>query len=133
MEFEARRGMELLKAVREEKGKQKIIVMPRVMAAAVRHPCSRFWVSEERAAVVVSQCLRFGTDRALSGMRQSKRDMFLEIFRRCSALMEQDPRLSVASAAFEAVNSPSPCFYLEPGTARSLLYKYLKQIKSQNG
>lgn len=86
-------------------------------------PASRFWVSAERAAVVVSDLIR---QRPLPDMNPLRRRMFIEIMRRYIALRKHRPGLPLSHVIGEIVAQPAPEFYLSPRT----LAEYVRRIKS---
>jgi len=98
----------------------------------VNMPCSRFWISEQRAAVVVSAILR--GQPVLETMRPTKREMFLEIYRRTVAMRNTHPTMPLQDVIFAVVNSPAPKFYMMPLYARRIIYDTKKKSrnKSQN-
>lgn len=100
------------------------IRMSDVFAHIVNQPCSRFWVSNIRAAVVIARMFK---GRKLLGMRPSKREMFQEIFRRVSLLKELRPSESLFQLVAEVVAQPAPKFYLTPGSAKIMVYKAKKE------
>lgn len=81
----------------------------------VNTPAERFWVSEERAAVVVSAMMK--GDKLLT-MRQTKREMFYEIYRRIQHLASKHKDLDILELATIVVRQPAPKFYLTPMSAR---------------
>ena len=83
-------------------------------------PASRFWVSEERAAIVVSRMLKGDT---LKYMRTCKREMFFEIYEKVLKLQQQKPDLSIYKLCFIAVNQPAKKFYMTPLSIRETIYK----------
>ncbi|MBD5283784.1 MAG: hypothetical protein HDS31_04150 [Bacteroides sp.] len=83
-------------------------------------PASRFWVSEERAGVVIKAML---AGKPLIKMRPNKKEMFAEIFRRFVSLREQYPAKQFDDLIIEVVNQPAPSFYLTPKTVKEYLYK----------
>lgn len=87
-------------------------------------PCERFWVSEERATIVVSEIIR-GVD-SLSSMLPTKRRMFEEIYRRVLHLRSHRQNSPLGSLVAEVVNSPAPEFYLSPRYVRDLICQSLK-------
>lgn len=91
---------------------------------AARRPCSRFWVSETRAAEVVSQMLRGVAPR---NMLPKRREMFEELTRRVRAKMEEDPSLCMTHAVCEAVCEAAPEFYLTDESARSIIYRFRRR------
>lgn len=92
----------------------------RMFGAAARRPCSRFWVSEARAAIVVSAMLR---DEAPPRMYERKLEMYREICRRVRLKMERDPGLCLTHAVNETIYEEAPEFYLTDESARSIIYR----------
>lgn len=104
------------------------IRMSDVFAHIVNQPCPRFWVSDIRAAVVIARMFK---GDALLGMRQSKREMFHEIFSRVCRLREMHPSSSIFQLVAEVIAQPAPKFYLTPGSAKIMVYKAKKQWYAQ--
>lgn len=115
-DFTIQRNRELMQAYRHACGKRTFVVRREVCEEVANSPCSRFWVSEERAAAVVSGLLK--GRYALDDMSRQKRDMFLEIFKRVTKIMDENPDVKLRDAVFDAVNSPAPRFYM---TTRSVI------------
>lgn len=86
-----------------------------VAAVAVKFPASRFFVSEERAAAVVSQMIR--GEGATDGMRESKRRMYGELLRRVNQLRAKQPNAPLVDLVASVIYEPAPEFYIEPATA----------------
>lgn len=86
-----------------------------VAALAVKFPASRFYVSEERAAAVVSQLMR-GLP-ATDGMREPKRRMYVELLRRVSLHRAKRPEAPLVELVASVIYEPAPEFYMEPATA----------------
>lgn len=106
-----------------------------VFSRVVESPCSRFWVSGFRAAVVIAGMLK-GDD--LSYMRPLKREMFHEIYSRVMKLREKHPDHSLFQLASMAVLQPAPKFYLSASSAKIMYYKakkkwYRKKIDALKG
>ena len=99
------------------------INMPEVFRHIVSRPCSRFWVTPTRAAVIVAKIER---GDPLPRMRPCKKKMFIEIHRRVSALREARPCWSYPRLIAEVVSSPAPEFYISPAYARIIVYKHKK-------
>lgn len=91
-------------------------------------PAQRFWVSEERAAIVISDMFK---GKSLKGMRPNKKEMFQEIFRRARELREKYPNKSIAEIAFDVVRQQAPKFYITPSSARILIYKAKEKWKQR--
>ena len=100
------------------------IRMSDVFSHIVNQPCPRFWVSNVRAAVVIARMFR---GERLLNMRPSKREMFLEIFRRVCLLREVRPAVSLSRLVAEVVAQPAPKFFLTPGSAKIMVYKAKKE------
>lgn len=122
--FARQRNSELLRAFRHACRVKGFINIAEVSVMTVNSPCSRFWVSEERAAVVVSDLLKGRP--VLETMRPLKREMFQEIFNRFLAIYESEPQRPLPDIVFEVVNSPAPKFYIEPRSAMEYIYKIKK-------
>lgn len=120
MDFTRERNEDLLRAYREQLAKADYIVMPEIFRLVAESPASRFWVSEERAAIVLSQML---AGKPLPKMRSNKREMFEEIFRRFKILSNERPGKSIFELATIIVNQPAPKFYLTARTAGELIYR----------
>lgn len=117
-EFEEERNKELLKTYRRLISEADYIVPAVIYEKLVNEPSSRFWVTEERAAVIISK-MRKG--HSLERMHPNKREMFQEIYRRAMILMEQDKSLSVFDVAMKVVYQPAPKFYIGPGYAEIII------------
>lgn len=120
VEFKQQRDAELLSAFRQQLSMLGRIPLEELFTRASLSPASRFWVSERRAMVVMSQMLK--GDRLLS-MNPKRREMFYEIFHRVKEILRKEPDLTLTEASFRAVNSPAPQFYLTPKTARAMIYR----------
>lgn len=109
-----------MRVYQEELSKAGYIVMPKIFEQVANSPCSRFWVSEERAAIVISTLL---AGKVVPNMRKNKREMFDEIFRRFLIVREQYPEKSIYALAIMVVNQPAPKFYMTPRTVGELIYR----------
>lgn len=99
------------------------VVISDVFRLVANSPASRFWVSEERAAVVISA---MWAGRPLPRMRPNKREMFEEIFRRFKIEKERNPSATIYELVAEIVSQPAPKFYLTPRTVGEFIYRYKK-------
>lgn len=120
LDFTQERNQELVRVYQEELSKAGYIVMPKIFEQVANSPCSRFWVSEERAAIVISTLL---AGKVIPNMRKNKREMFDEIFRRFLIVREQYPEKSIYALAIMVVNQPAPKFYMTPRTVGELIYR----------
>lgn len=119
--FTQERNDALLKAYREQVGTTRFVRLNEIGEKIVNSPSPRFWVSEERAAAVVSAIMR--GKPVLKMMRPTKRAMFEEIHRRVVALKKKHPDWHLCQLVFEVVNSPAPKFYMEASSALERLFK----------
>ena len=83
-------------------------------------PSTRFWVSEERAAIVIARVIKGDT---LSYMRPLRREMFMEIYRRVLDIKSVRQELSLRACCAKAVCTPAPKFYMTPLSVRQTIYK----------
>lgn len=74
--FTRERNAALLKAYREQVDAASFVRLNEIGEKIVNSPSPRFWVSEERAAAVVSAIMR--GKPVLETMRPTKREMFEE-------------------------------------------------------
>lgn len=119
--FTRERNAALLKAYREQINAAGFIRLNEIGEKIVNSPSPRFWVSEERAAAVVSAIMR--GKPVLETMRPTKREMFTEIHRRVVALKKEHPDWRLCQLVFKVVNSPAPKFYMEASSALERLFK----------
>lgn len=119
-DFIPQRNKELLDAFKQELYQLGSISNDRIFSRAGHRTASRFWVSEQRAAVVVSKMMKGDN---LQSMNRKKREMYFEIFRRVMDIRKKNPKTTIYDAVFEVVNSPAPEFYLTDKSARVLIYQ----------
>ncbi len=119
-DFIPQRNKELLDAFKQELYQLGSISNDRIFSRAAHRTASRFWVSEQRAAVVVSKMMKGDN---LQSMNRKKREMYFEIFRRVMDIRKKNPKTTIYDAVFEVVNSPAPEFYLTDKSARVLIYQ----------
>ncbi len=124
LEFTDERNKDLMRSFREAIARRNPIDISEVSEELVNMPCSRFWVSEERAMVVVSALVK-GLS-VLNAMRPTKREMFQEIYNRVTALQEAHPDVALFELVMRVVNSPAPKFYMRPRCAMEIIYKIKK-------
>lgn len=120
LDFTQERNQELMRVYQDKLSKAGYIVMPEIFEQVANSSCSRFWVSEERAAIVISSLL---AGKILPNMRKNKREMFDEIFRRFLIVRERYPEKSIYALAIMVVNQPAPKFYMTPRTVGELIYR----------
>lgn len=104
-----------------------------VFKRLVNMPSKRFWVTPDRAAIVIHSMMRGDT---LEHMRPMKREMFQELYRIVMELKEKYPDASMPELCSIAVLMPAPKFYLTVGSAIVIWHKAKKnrrksRIKSE--
>ena len=119
-EYTEQRNNDVMRAYFEQLGRRRRIQLPVVFRELVDSPSKRFWVTAERAAIVISDMIRGDN---LDGMRPLKKEMYIEIYNRVMKLKEQFPKRSIYELVFEVVQQPAPKFYLTAGSARFIYYK----------
>ena len=120
LDFTHERNGDLMRAYRKKIEEANTIVMPVIFELVSQSPASRFWVSEERAAIVISA---MAAGKPMPRMRENKREMFEEIYRRFTILREQHPHKSVYELVSLIVNQPAPKFYLTARTVGEFIYR----------
>ena len=75
LDFTHERNCDLMRAYRKKIEEANTIVMPVIFELVSQSPASRFWVSEERAAIVISA---MAAGKPMPRMRENKREMFEE-------------------------------------------------------
>jgi len=115
VDFTRQRNADIMRVFRQKLADASFVRLSDIFLQIADSPSSRFWVSEERAAIVIS-AMQAG--RPLPLMTENKRQMFAEIFRRYLLLRANHPRKSIIELASIVVNQPAPKFYLTPGSIR---------------
>lgn len=123
-EYEAERDDNLMECYHELLRRAEFVRMPEIYSQVVDMPAKRFWVSEERAAIVVSAMMR---GEKLDNMRPLKREMYNEIYRRAMEIRGENPELPISRLVAQVVEQPAPKFYITPGSAKVLICKIRKQ------
>lgn len=119
-EYEDERNRALMGAYKRAIAENRTGDLDAVYEAAVAMPSERFWVSEHRAAIVISDMLK---GRSISKMKPNKQEMYREIFRRVCELRKKRPKATVFDLTLEVVDSPAPKFYLTPLSAKIIVNK----------
>ncbi len=121
LEFTDERNDELMRVFREAIASRPFNNIEELSEVIVNSPCSRFWVSEERAMVVVTALIK-GLP-VLRSMRPTKREMFQEIYKRVMKLRKVHPKTYIYELVIKVVNSPAPKFYMTPRSGMDKIYK----------
>ena len=121
-DFEAERNDDLLTTYKEILklfGKEPIRI-DEVWEKLANAPSSRFWVSEERAAVVISHLMK---GHSMENMNPQKRMMFREIFSRVITLKDDYPYMTNLQLCAKVIYSPAPSFYMTPQSVKQIIYR----------
>ena len=114
-EYKHERDRDLMRAYCEQIMLCDTIDLTEVFKKVVIMPSERFWVSEERAAIVIARM--FKGDK-LESMKPNTREMYEEIFKRVKDMKEHNPTMSLIDMLFRVVRQPAPKFYLTPESAK---------------
>lgn len=123
------RDDDLMRAFQKELAGRPHILLPEVLNAVVSSPSKRFWVTSERAAIVIYNMMK-GDE--LEHMRPLKRKMFREIYRRVMKLKANYPQLSIPILTEQVVAEPAPEFYITPGSAKVIISRIRKRRRIHN-
>lgn len=124
LDFTEERNREIMKVFKQRVSEVKIIVKPNIFQMVADSPASRFWVSEKRAAIVVGA---MESGKGLPKMRNNKREMFEEIYRRFLELKHKFPNKPIFELVSKVVYQPAPKFYLTARTIEEFIYRIRKQ------
>lgn len=123
-EYEDARNRDLIRVYKQLVNESRQIYLPEICKKLVNMPSERFWVSEERASIVISDMLK---GRSIEKMTVNKREMYEEIYRRVLELQKESPDATVYELVSQVVEGPAPKFYLTPKSAKVIISK----IKSE--
>lgn len=123
LDFTHARNADIMRAFRRQLLLADKIIMPEIFRKVAQSPASRFWVSEERAAIVISA---IHSRRPLPPMRPNKTEMFREIYRRFLPLHARHPNKTILQIVSEIITQPAPKFYLTPRTIGEIIHKIKK-------
>ena len=122
-EYAEERNDDLMRAYKEQISSCDNVYLPSLFARVVKSPSKRFWVSVERASIIIAEMRR---GNKLTNMRPTKRAMFEEIYRRVMILKKAHPEQSYSQLVFEVIQEPAPQFYLTPKSAKVIICKARK-------
>ena len=123
-EYETERNQDLMRAFREAFRINRSPRLKSVYERVVNMPSCRFWVSEERAAIVISRMFK---GKSIEYMRGAKKEMYNEIYRRVIHLLKIKPHFTIYEATFDVVGARAPKFYLSPGSAKVIICKIRRE------
>ena len=125
-ELAEERDAELLRAYTKLIGERDKISITEVCKTLAETPCSRFYISEERANIVIGDLLK---GRSLANMIPLRREMFLELFRRYKIYKLENPSLTRMEVICRVCRQPAPKFYLTPSSIVVILNRVRKEAK----
>ena len=125
MEYFQERSDDLMRAYDEYIESCDYIRMPDVYNNIVNMPSRRVWVSDIRAALVVSAMMKGKAH--LEKMCPSKREMYEEIYSRVMVMYTDYPDKTISELCSMVVMQPAPKFYLTPGSAKIMVCKARKE------
>lgn len=125
-EFERERAKHLLQEYRDYLSSHSRILNRDMYAHIVNCRSPRFWVTNTRATIVMSDMLK---GRSISHMRRYKREMYYEIFRRVCAMLRRRPAMNLLDAVSEVICQAAPKYYMSPESAKVLIYNERKRIR----
>lgn len=128
-EYEEERNNDLMRAYRKQIEICNTIVISEIFSKVVLMPAERFWVSEERACIVIRRMMRGDT---LHKMRPTTKEMYHEIYRRVCSIKKEQADKPLSEIIFHVVNQPAPKFYLTPDSARVIVTKIKRSIYQNN-
>lgn len=128
-DFASQRNEILLNNFRSKLAANSSETIMKIFKKTADSPAPRFWVSEERAAVVIGAMLR--GDDPTPEMFPEKRDMFREIFARFSKMRASNPDLPIFHIVSEVVNTPAPRQYLSAERVKRLVNTEKKRRRAQ--
>lgn len=123
------RDEDLMRVYLQELSGRPHILLPDVLRAVVSSPSKRFWVTSERASIVIYNMMK---GDKLENMRPLKRKMFREIYRRVMKLKKNYPQLSISILTEQAVSQPAPEFYITWKSAKTILSRIRKNRRVHN-
>lgn len=123
------RDEDLMRAYARELSGRPHILLPDVLKAVVSNQSKRFWVTSERASIVIYNMMK---GDKLENMRPLKRKMFREIYRRVMKLKKNYPQLSISILTEQVVAEPAPEFYITWQSAKTILSRIRKTRRVHN-
>ena len=127
-EYEDERDKDLMRAYHEQLESCDTIVLSDIFRKVVAMPSERFWVSEERASIVIGSMLR---GNKLEKMRHNAREIYFEIYKRVLSEREKYPDKSIGEIVFHVIRQPAPNFYLTPDSARVIVTRIKREKYSK--
>ncbi len=127
-DFAHKRNAEIMGNYRKVLRGREVVSVKDMLRQVADAPYSQFWVSELRAADILS-CLFRGKD-VLKGMRPSKRAMYEELYRRACRVRERFPTMSIIDVAWKVVHTEAPRLYLDPSAVKVYISRMKKGVRA---
>lgn len=125
-EYREERDNELLSVFRKVYSESKTCRrLDELLTDVINHRTKRFWISAERASIVISSMKK---GRSISHMKPHKQEMFHEIYRRLLLLEKEHPETPTLQLLEMVVDEEAPSFYISVGAASVILH-YIKKRK----
>lgn len=118
-DYTSQRNAELCASFRRHIHEASFIDLDVIFRKVASSPASRFFISEQRANLIIADKRRSG---AWNVRNPQRLEMLREIERIANTLFRSGRYTRFADAIFDAVNSPAPSFYLTPRSARTIIY-----------
>ncbi len=126
-EYEEQRNNDLMRAYRHQVNSCPLIDKS-IYRRIVDMPSCRFWVSEERAKVVISAMMR-GVPIHQIVKRPTSQEMFTEIHANVISLRELHPHLSLSELVFMACSMPASKFFMTPLSALVIISRIKRKAR----
>lgn len=120
--YESQRNKELISAFKAIYSKKAPMNIDDIAREISKLPASRFWITETRAAIVISEMMR---GKSLRDMRPTKREMFNEIYERTLSIKKAHPDMCIFEIVKKVIVQPAPKHYLTEKTIKVILYRIL--------
>ena len=127
------RDRDLLRAYHEQV-KRQLHLYGRVtktglMEQVVNSPASRYWVSSERACVII---YRLEKGESIAYMKPCKRRFYMALYQSYLAYREQHPEIQAKKHVVElVVMRPAPCFPVTPRVAGNIVERMRRRCRQE--
>ena len=126
--FIEERDADLLRAYKEIINVRDNIRLSEIEEKLAQSPSRRFWVSEDRAYIVILDLLK---GKPLDNMIPTRKEMYQEIFRRFQIHKSNEPYLSNMDIIKRVCAEKAPSFYLTPQSIHVILSRVRKEEKQR--
>ncbi len=128
-----RRDRDLLRAYNEQVGRQLRlygrVVQTGLMERVVASPASRYWVSSERACVVIGKMER---GESIAYMNPAKRRFYNALYNAFLTYRKEHPEVQARKHVVEmVVMQPAPCFSVTPRVARNIIQRVRRKCQRE--